>query len=75
MAYTADDLAAIERAILDLGTNKRVVSVTMDGRTVQYGQADLAALLSLRSLVAGEVTETAAVPAARQYRIVASKGL
>jgi gpW len=48
MPYSATDLAAIEKAIIDLAAGARVVEVTHGGRRVAYQQADLEKLRELR---------------------------
>ncbi|MFK4014890.1 gpW family head-tail joining protein [Cobetia marina] len=54
MAYTAEQLAQVRQAIIDLGTGARVVSVTHNGRTVQYAASRIEDLRSLeRSIVEG----------------------
>lgn len=47
MAYTAEQLAQVRQAIIELSTGARVVSVTHNGRTVQYGASKLADLRAL----------------------------
>ncbi|MFI0472960.1 gpW family head-tail joining protein [Halomonas sp. HMF6819] len=41
MAYTPDQLAEVRQAIVALSTGQRVVSITQNGRTVQFAQANL----------------------------------
>ena len=74
MAYSAADLAAIESAILELAKGERVVSVTgMDGRTVQWQQADLEKLIALRNRIQSESQAAAGRP--RFVLTSTSKGL
>ena len=73
MAYSAADLAAIEAAILELAKGERVVSVTIDGRTVQYQQADLEKLAALRNQMQSESQAAAGRP--RFVLTSTSKGL
>jgi hypothetical protein len=73
MAYSAADLAAIESAIVQLAKGERVVSVTIDGRTVQYQQADLEKLMALRNQVESETRAAAGRP--RFVLTSTSKGL
>lgn len=49
MAYTwtETDLENIKSAILALATGTRVVRVTIEGETTQYGEAELPALMKL----------------------------
>ncbi len=56
MAYTATDLATIESAITSLAAGTRKVRVTMNGKTVEYGQVDLEQLRSLRDQIQAEVS-------------------
>ena len=50
MAYTTEDIAKIESAILDLATRARAVRVTQsDGKSVEWAQADIAALKALKN--------------------------
>ena len=39
--YTESDLRKVKKAILDLVSGKRVVSVAINDRTIRYGQAEL----------------------------------
>lgn len=48
----ADDLAAIDAAILALATGERVIEARIEGQLVRYGEADLPQLRALRSEVA-----------------------
>ncbi len=73
MAYSAADLAAIEAAILELAKGQRVVSVTIDGRTVQYQQADVEKLTALRNQMQSESQAAAGRP--RFVLTSTSKGL
>lgn len=49
MAFTSTDLAQIEAAILALGSGSRTVSVTIGDKMIQYGKADIAELMKLKS--------------------------
>ena len=73
MAYSAADLAAVEAAILQLAKGERVVSVTIDGRTVQYQQADVEKLTALRNQMQSESQAAAGRP--RFVLTSTSKGL
>ena len=55
MAYTTDQLAAVRQAIIDLSTGQRVVSITHNGRTVQYAQTDINKLRELERTIAGSL--------------------
>ncbi|MBR9923665.1 MAG: phage tail protein [Gammaproteobacteria bacterium] len=52
MAYTPEQLAEVRQAIVDLGLGKRVVSVTHNGRTVQFAQTDIDKLRDLERTIA-----------------------
>lgn len=58
MAYTADDLAQVKQAILDLATGNRATMVTKDGRTVQYARADIGKLRALERTIADGLNRT-----------------
>lgn len=63
MAYTSDDLTAIERAIVALSTGQRTTEVRFaDGRAVKYSDATLAQLRELRAEVAAQVSTVAQDP-------------
>jgi hypothetical protein len=55
MAYSQADLENVQAALLKLATGKRVVSVTMEGKTIEYSRADLDKLESLRNNIASEI--------------------
>jgi hypothetical protein len=59
MAYTTTDLANVERAIIDLATNKRTVRVRIGTDEFQYSLVDLPQLRSLRNEIAAEVADSA----------------
>lgn len=71
MAFSSADVDAIDRALVDLATGVKAVSVRFaDGRTVQYMQADLDKLMKLRAFIAGQVatsTDPANAPGAATY--------
>ena len=56
MAYTTEDLEKVKDAIIKLAEGKRVVSYTIAGRSLQYSQAQLNELLSLRDIIQAEIT-------------------
>lgn len=60
MAYTSTDLANVERAIIDLATNKRPVKVRIGSDEFQYSMVDLPQLRALRNEIAAEVADSAA---------------
>ncbi len=59
MAYTEENLADVQAAILALATGARVVSLSMAGRTITYGQAQLNELKALRDDIKSDVDSTA----------------
>lgn len=64
MAFTTDDLAAIDRAIVALASGQRAAEVRFaDGRLVKYSEASLEQLRALRASVAAEVAPVAQDPA------------
>ena len=73
MAYSQTDLDNIESAIIDLATGKRAVRVHIDGKIIEYGQAQLNELKSLRADVKAELD--AAAGAAGFVLTTTSKGL
>lgn len=52
---TADDLAAIDAAILALATGERVTEARIEGQLVRYAEADLPQLRALRAEVANRL--------------------
>jgi len=59
MAYTQADLTSIETAILKLSSGERAVSVSISGKRIEYGQADLSQLRSLRAEIQRELSSGA----------------
>ncbi|TVU68070.1 phage tail protein [Cobetia crustatorum] len=56
MAYTADDLARVRQAVLDLATGQRVTSFrTANGKTLSYADADIDKLRELEQTIAAQV--------------------
>lgn len=55
MAFSQTDLTNIESAIIDLATGKRTVRVNIDGKLIEYGQAQLNELKALRADVKAEL--------------------
>lgn len=72
MAYTTEQLTAVRQAIIDLTTGQRVVSITRNGRSVQYAQADLTKLRDLEQTIAGSLRVGRR---SRTRHAVTSKGL
>ena len=73
MAYSQFDLENIEAAILALASDQRVVALTIDGVTVQYGLAELDKLRALRLEMLRELKSSAGRPLF--YLTITSKGL
>ena len=70
--YTERDLKKIKRAILSLAEGKRVVSVSINGREVKYGQAELPQLQELAKEIQSEITKSSS----HRYTLIkSSKGL
>ncbi|MBR1734698.1 MAG: hypothetical protein IJ730_04540 [Alphaproteobacteria bacterium] len=57
--YTKSDLEAIEKAIFDLQSGKRVTSVAYGDTHVQYASIDLDDLLKRRSQIIAELKDGA----------------
>ncbi|MFI8748856.1 gpW family head-tail joining protein [Vreelandella lionensis] len=75
MAYTADNLAQVRQAILDLASGQRVTRITHNGRTVDYGQADIDKLRSLERHIAADVSAQNRQRRSRTRQVITSKGL
>lgn len=76
MAYTQTDLNNVERAIIDLATNRRPVKFVIDGEVVQYNIVELPQLRVLRNEIASELE--AANPesaSATSFVVIGGKGL
>ena len=69
--YTNDDLIAIEKAILDLQSGKRVTSVSYGDTQVQYAVTNLDDLIKFRNQIKMNMANTAK----RQVIFSTSKGL
>ena len=55
--YTATDLKKVKKAILDLVSGKRIVSVSLNDRTIRYGQAELPHLRELLADVENNISK------------------
>jgi hypothetical protein len=55
MAYTHTDLDNVEAAIAAIVAGERVVSVTIDGETVQYQQTEVTKLMAVRRDIMAEI--------------------
>jgi len=72
--YTNDDLTAVQAAIIDLATGKRVVKVMLSsGKTIEYDTAGLNGLKTLRAEIQSELNSAAGTR--KFFRTVTSKGL
>lgn len=69
--YTNNDLIAIEKAILDLQSGKRVTSVSYGDTHVQYAATNLDDLIKLRNQIKSTMTSSSR----RQVIFSTSKGL
>ncbi len=59
MAFSQEDIDAIDRALVDLGCGKRVSSITIDGDTTTYeGGVTVSQLQKLRSIVATAISSS-----------------
>jgi len=72
--YTAADLTKVEAALVALAEGKRVVSVTTNGKTIQYGPADIKALQTLRDSIQAEI-DSASTTRRRFVLTTTEKGL
>ena len=59
MAYTATDLQNIQTAILALARGTRVVSVSVNGKTISYSPAQINELRALRDEIKSEIATAA----------------
>jgi len=55
MAYSSADLTSVEAAIVALATGERAVRVTINNKTIEYGQADISRLEHLRGVMQEEI--------------------
>lgn len=56
MAYTSDDLAQVRQAILALAAGTRVARITYQGKTIEYGSADMDKLVQLEAQIAARLS-------------------
>ena len=52
MAYTKENLTAVQNAIIALATGTRAVEVSFGKTTLKYGETDIAKLQALKSEIA-----------------------
>ena len=55
MAYSQQNLIDIEQAIVDLAKGKRVVRVIIEGKSIEYSQANISELKNLRGEIKAEL--------------------
>lgn len=77
MAYTQDDLQAVQTAITKLATGQRVTEVRYAGRTMRFSELSLDKLKSVRDEIAASLRPRGSGPfMGKSHRIVqAGKGL
>lgn len=76
MAYTREQLNAVEAAIVDLARGERVVEVRFGpNESTRYATAELPQLIALRETMAAEVIKAESGRRPRGYRLSHSKGL
>lgn len=72
--YTAAELIKVQAAIVALAEGTRVVSVSVNGKTIEYGPADIKSLQTLRDAMQAEINS--ASTATRRYVLTSTeKGL
>ena len=62
MAYTQTNLTDVESAIVDLAQGKRVVHVIIEGKSIEYSQANIDELKDLRADIKSELQAPAEYP-------------
>jgi len=75
MSYTADELAKVQQAIVDLAQGKRIVSVMANGKNIQYGQSQIKDLEELRNAMQLEINQASTTTQRRFVLTQSSKGL
>ncbi|MGD9975730.1 MAG: phage head-tail joining protein [Desulfatirhabdiaceae bacterium] len=73
MAYTEEDLTAVNTAITRLMSGERVVRITKGDQMVEYGQTGLPELRAYRAEIMAEINAASGRP--RHYRVRTGKGL
>jgi hypothetical protein len=73
VAYTVDDLTAVNSAISRLMAGERVVQISKGDMMVEYGQAKLQELRDYRSEIIASLKATAG--RSSHFRVATSKGL
>tara|TARA_B100000929_G_scaffold225524_1_gene181845 strand:- start:2386 stop:2613 length:228 start_codon:yes stop_codon:yes gene_type:complete len=75
MANTSEQLAEVRQALVDLATGKRVVSITQNGRTVQFDRAGLPELEALEYRLKSELRAQTGKRRSRTRLVMTNKGL
>lgn len=76
MAYTTEDLAAVDRALVALASGERVSQVRLSDRLVQYQEVDAGKLTDLRAAIVRELGTVRVPLAGRTWKVAQSgKGL
>ena len=73
MSYTEADLNNVKNALLNLAMGKRVVSVSLANKSIQYAQADMEKLEKLLAVIQADLDAAAGQPSF--YLTSTSKGL
>ena len=73
MSFTSTDLTSVEAAIVALASGERQVRVTINNKTIEYGQADLVKLQRLRGLIQAEIANAAGTGTRSRF-VQTSKG-
>ena len=73
MAYTQQNLIDVEQAIVDLAKGKRVVRVIIEGKSIEYSQANIDELKNLRAEIKAELQAAAGRPRFFWFHPVGSK--
>lgn len=75
MAYTTEQLAEVRQAIIDLSTGKRVVSISQNGRKVDFDRTNLPELETLESRIAHGLAAQSGRRRSRTRLVMTNKGL
>ena len=62
MAYTQQNLIDVEQAVVDLAKDKRVVRDIIEGKSIEYSQANIDDLKNLRAEIKAELQAAAGRP-------------
>ena len=77
MSYTADHLAEVRQAIVDLGTSKQVVQIrSANGKTLTYRAAQLDELQAVEARIVADLAKASSTTTRTRTRMVRThKGL